>query len=289
MNITMESLIKKYDLIKLLEAYKKVYIRGQGDVQFEERIKYRINSKDWIIYVDGNTIRDFIRGFAVCSSGIVGCDDNGELFFIEMEKICFANISNTTKSLLINGHSITLGAISHCLAEKLILICKDIRMSRNKTVSKVRLVSFPDKLWYIGYDEQILGPFSEKEIQSFIDIQKYNLDAMFVWSSHMQDWELVKNVSEFNFVDVEVEEMSQSQFCVDVNHCGISDLLRLPGISRKRAEKFLERRSEGIWIKNMSDMQKEFGLNPHEVDYLSSFLTFKIPVTSMKNRRVLDV
>ena len=65
--------------------------------------------------------------------------------------------------------------------------------------------------------------------------------------------------------------------------------MKLPGISHEKAEQFWERRLEGIWIKNIYELQKEFDLKPHELDYLTPFWVFKIPVNHMKTRRILDI
>ena len=289
MDITMETLVKKFDVISSLSGYKKVYFRGKIESQFEERIKYRIDSNDWIIYIDGNTFRDFIRGFAICSSGFIGCDDKGKNFTVELKEICDANISNTSKSLLINGHSITVGEVSFCLAEKMIWIRKELRRLKGEDASPVRMASFPDKLWYVGYDEQILGPYSEEEVGNFICAGEFNLDAMLVWSSSMKDWEFVKNVPEFSNLSKSDKDLVKKVMIIDINNCTIQELLKLPGISYEKAEQFLERRLEGIWVKNIYELQKEFDLKPHELDYLIPFLVFKIPVNHMKSRRVLDI
>lgn len=289
MDITMETLVKKFDVINSLAGYKKVYFHGKEESQFEERIKYRIDSNDWIVYIDGNTFRDFIRGFAICSSGFVGCDDKGDSFSIELNKICNVNISNTSKSLLIDGHSISIGEVSCCLAEKLICIRKEFRRLKGVDASPVRMASFPDKLWYIGYNEQILGPYSEAEVRSYICAGEFNLDAMLVWSSSMKDWEFVKNVPEFSALSQRGKDLDKKAIIIDINNCTIQELLKLPGMSHEKAEQFLERRLEGIWVKNIYELQKEFDLKPHELDYLTPFLVFKIPVNHMKSRRVLDI
>ena len=266
---------------------KKIYIRTKISKDVVEKIRYRIDAEDWSIYIDGKTIRSFVKGFAFCSSGIAFCDDCGQVYKLSIDELKKINVSFTDKCLMLHGRSVLLGGVSKQIAETLVKIKKELNVElvQNRTI---KIANVAEEMWYVGYEGNIQGPFSHEELQSQIDIGNYMLNALQVWTSRMKSWELISTVNEFR-LPIKDLELSKNKYVLDINSCSKSDLISIPGFSEKRVDIFLKKRDEGIYLKSIYDLQTEFNLSPHEIERLKSMIVFRVENEMKKGGRILDM
>lgn len=290
MDVNIKELLNKYDVMSQLKDYKKVYFRNEADKDQIEKIRYKIDKTDWLIYVDGNTFRSLIRGFAICESGIAFCDDNEECFKLSIEGLKNSNISSTQKSLLINGKSITLGEISSKLSSLLILVRRDLKGPENK-IKTFKVANLGEVLWYAAYEGVIEGPFSKEEIQQKITRGDYFFQLLQLWNSRMTDWELAENIKDFtsDYIDTKSFEDAAHEK-IDINYCSKEDLLKIPGFSEDKIDEFIRRRSNGIMLRNIYELRDLFEIEqPHILDSINSMVKFRLDERRKKVGRVLDV
>lgn len=289
MIVRLDEVLESHKVAKLLEKQKNVHLRATTTEELAERIKYRVEAADWLIYIDGNTFRDFIRGFAFCSSGVSFCDDNGDVYKITIDQLRSSNISNATKSVLINGKSVTLGPVSSIIANTLTLIKRDLNTDSTGTKRTVKMANLGAELWYVGYEGEVSGPFEKKNLQEKINNGEYDLEALQVWKASMTDWKIVDEVKDFSLPST-LKVTSENVFvAVDINSCTEDELRRLPGLSKERIAAFIKKRNAGIYLKNSYDLQETFELKPHEVEKLKQMVTFKLTSAQRKKGRILDM
>jgi len=285
----LDEVLESHKVAKLLEKQKNMHLRADATEELAERIKYRVEAADWLIYIDGNTFRDFIRGFAFCSSGVSFCDDNGDVYKISISQLKSSNISNAAKSVLINGKSITLGPVSSIIANILTLIKRDLNADSASTKRPVKMANFGTELWYVGYEGEVSGPFEKKNLQEKINNGEYDLEALQVWKASMTDWKLISDVKDFSLPST-LKVTNENLFvAIDINSCAEDELRKLPGLTKERIAAFIKKRNAGIYLKNLYDLQEAFELKPHEVERLKQMITFKLTNAQRKKGRILDM
>lgn len=287
----LDTVLEKLGVYTLSNKQKNRYSKKNVDQDLAQRITYRINAPDWQVYIDGNTIRRLTRGFGFCSFGVSFCDDSGVVYRINLSDLRDANVAYTNKSLLINGQCVTLGEVSKNVAEYLILIRKEINAEIGAKKPEVRMAKVTGEVWYLGYEGEVLGPYSREEIASKVQTGEYVIDALQLWTSAFSEWKLIKEIPDFKelFIDRIDDFRHEKVIRPDINHCSREDLLRLPGMVESKVDAFLKRRNAGIQINNVYDLQKEFDLKPHEAELLSGFIIIRVDANYKRKGRILDV
>lgn len=289
MNIKLDDILTARKVYNVFLRSKNVYLRQNTDIEFSEKIRYKMDAPDWLIYIDGNTIRNLVRGFAFCSSGMVFCDDNGQNFKISIESLKNVSVSSTNKSVLINGKCVTLGEISKIIAENIILIKRDLSVVE-KEIRPIKIANLTEVLWYVGYNGEIQGPFSQEQLQEKINKEEYEIELLQVWNQNMCDWELVVDVSEFDLPkERRLERNAQQREQIDINQCSLEQLIQLPGISENKAKRFFDKREYGLQLRNIYDFQKEFDLKPHELEKIQHRIIFRARKNWKDGARRLDM
>lgn len=286
MDIKLEELLLKKQLYNLLKNKKNVYLRNNTDSDIAEKIGYRLELMDWLIYIDGNTLRKYIRGIGFGKNKISFCDDNGEICGISIEQLKKSNISNTEKSLLINGKSITLGDNSSVINKCLILLKSELNKD---SVKKIRLAKLPDELWYLGYYEDVFGPFSKDGLINRIKEDAMDLNLIQLWSNNLQEWILLTDIPDLVEQLTEIGNSEESFVPVDINHCSKVELLKIPGFREDKVDAFIVKRNAGIQINNYFELQNIFELKPHELENIKNCVVIRVDSNLTRKGRVVDI
>ena len=293
----MQEIVANIPSFENLKKNKNVYERKTVDFDFAEKVSYRLDgSRDWFLYVDGKTFRKLSRGIAFCTGGISFCDDSGEIqkiMLIDTDKL---TVSNTSKALIINGHIITLDAISLDVAKILIGI-KSLQIKAQSKSSPVKMAELSNNKntgWYFCCESQIDGPFDDEEAREYLSEFKGDLLGLQVWSGKFDDWKFVIDTGEFKsfykgakYKSTKVDSANSQNELVDVNHCRREELLFISCISREKLDAFLSKRDKGYVLRDIFDFQEEFDVPPHMIDQLRDRLLFR--GNSSKSVRRVDL
>ncbi|MEH7236385.1 helix-hairpin-helix domain-containing protein [Bacillus sp. JJ1562] len=289
--------------------------------------EFPIPPEDEVLAVlDGTVFGSCKYGFAVCKNGLYVNQDwtatvrKGYLSwddFVNAEIVAHGKYEvDVSSSLVVNF------AVSGIKQEELIALLKHLQSYfvelSNQTGEKreANPPSLPvdepnSEKWMLAIEGEQYGPYSTGMVKEMISSGQVKAEVTYGWKQGMEQWRFLHSLSDFGqqtsapmtppplpgmttteTTEVENENVGfvrPQEGTLDLNTATVEDLLSLPGIDLKVAEKFIEERTKRTGFTHFHEVRKVMNLQPHQFEQIRKSTTLQPLRSNVVGRgRVID-